>query len=258
MRADHQINLALWISAFAAGVSLMAFPFLFPDMPRWVLWLVFCGGILTCVFTLIYAIYKSKTEDTELGARRLLVISSIAIALLALVFIRVIWIAYTSGDGGKLPDVTIQFVHPEDPSLVLINKSDKTASLIKYSTTMWNLNRPAPQNQLMIPVGSFEFIRSREIGGPLPIFSGSPASATIGAGDRLAGVISVTCPDCAYTRTYWVYIEWRKGGWISEIPLDRTIDIFRLAHDVPEIAKDPEHYFAVIPVDRRISVSRWP
>jgi hypothetical protein len=119
--------------------------------------------------------------------------------------------------GAELPDVTLRFVYPNQPALQLQNISGKVALQIRYTITLWNLDATDnPKNPLQIPVGAFDFIKPGLFGGPLNIFQ--PVATSLKSGNRLFGSASVSCPDCARGRTFWVYIVWDQGGWYSEIP----------------------------------------
>jgi hypothetical protein len=41
----------------------------------------------------------------------------------------------------------------------------------------------------------------------------------------LFGSASTVCPDCQRGHTIWVYIEYGKGGWYSEVPAVEDVEI---------------------------------
>jgi hypothetical protein len=93
----------------------------------------------------------------------------------------------------------------------------EVANQIKYIVTLWNLNAEEnPKNPLQIPVGTFDFVRAGQFGGPENLFG--PVESILHPNDRLFGSAAVSCPLCARGRTYWVYIVWGRGGWYWEVP----------------------------------------
>jgi hypothetical protein len=84
--------------------------------------------------------------------------------------------AYPTVVRAALPDVTLHFVYPEYPSLVIANQSGTTAREIKWEVVLWNLDLPEHTNPLPIPTASFDFIMPHSLGGPQDLFS-SPAVA---------------------------------------------------------------------------------
>jgi hypothetical protein len=112
------------------------------------------------------------------------------------------------------PQIAIRFVYPENPSLQILNLSDVTARDIRYGVGMWNMNKLDKKNTpLPIPSGGVDFLRPRQAGGPLGIFS---VIEPIDQGAELFGSINIQCPDCLSSKTYVVYIVWGQGGWYGQ------------------------------------------
>ena len=107
------------------------------------------------------------------------------------------------------PDVTLRLVYPESPAVMLINLSDVVAREVKYWAAIWNLET---KNILPIPVATFDYIRAHEGGGPLAFFRLPNVQSLLNIGNRLAGFVGVTCPNCVTTHYYWVYVIWEEGG----------------------------------------------
>ncbi len=149
--------------------------------------------------------------------------------------------------GAERPDVTFRFVYPLQPSLLLINNSGKVARDIKYSFLLWNLDRPdlaTDRNPLQIPAAGFDYIRPHERSGAIALFASAGAESDLEPGNRIFGVGMVTCPDCTYTRSFWIYIVWKRSGWIAELPHDRHVDLDKLASDLPKVAGNIEGFFS--------------
>jgi len=113
------------------------------------------------------------------------------------------------------PDIFLKLVYPESPSLVIVNPSDAVAREMKYSVELWNSSQPDDNNPLPIPVGSFDWLKGHSEGGPQILFTAS-ISSPLKPGDKLYGSAAINCPTCIRGRSYFVYIEWGKGGWTAE------------------------------------------
>jgi hypothetical protein len=114
-------------------------------------------------------------------------------------------------------DVSLRFIYPTAPNLVLMNKSTAVAKEIKWSLALWNADLSERNDPLPIPVSAFDWIRPGAESGPLNLFSAPMVASLLKPGDRLIGSASVICPECARGRTYLVYIVWQKGGWFVEV-----------------------------------------
>ena len=121
----------------------------------------------------------------------------------------------------EFPDVTLRFVYPKSPALVLVNQSGKVAHQIKWLVALWNLDLPDRTDPLPISVSTFDFIRPHLESGPQNLFGSSLVSPLLKPGNRLIGSASVQCPDCVRGRTFIVYLVWDQGGWFTEV-LDMT------------------------------------
>jgi hypothetical protein len=132
-----------------------------------------------------------------------------------------------SNAGETAPDVTLRFIYPEMPALVLVNVSNKVAREIKWSVAIWNIDDPraylnpgaAPNahDPLPIPVSTFDFLRPRTASGPQTLFNSPAILPHVKQGQRLAGSASVICPECGRGRSYLVHILFGEGGWYTEV-----------------------------------------
>lgn len=124
------------------------------------------------------------------------------------------------------PDVTLRFIYPASPALVLVNQSAALARDIKWSVVLWNMDdprtyvnaNPGPDahDPLPIPVATFDFLRPHTSGGPQNLFNTPLVAPHIKEGQRLFGSASVICPLCARGHTYIVSIIWGRAGWYVE------------------------------------------
>jgi len=115
------------------------------------------------------------------------------------------------------PDVSLRFVYPKSPSLILVNQSGVIARNIKWTAALWNIDLPDRNNPLPIPVSNFDWIRPHDESGPLDLFGNPSVASLLKPSNRLFGSVSILCPECARGRTYIVYIIWGDSGWFTEI-----------------------------------------
>jgi hypothetical protein len=120
------------------------------------------------------------------------------------------------------PDVSLRFVYPEAPALVLENNSDVIAKDIKWIVALFNMDLPDRNDPLPIPISTFDWIAPHSRGGPQDMFGTAFVAPLLKPGNRLFGSASVTCPTCSRGHTYFVYIEWGKGGWFSEVEAEKS------------------------------------
>ena len=115
-----------------------------------------------------------------------------------------------------LPDVSAKFVGPEEVAILIENsKRAGVAYQPKYGVGLVDLEHP--DDFLRIPTTTGDFIRAGEAWGPNQ-FMGLPGVKNIvKPGDRIFGTVTVSCPTCATTRGYWVYIKAGDGGWYSNM-----------------------------------------
>jgi hypothetical protein len=113
-------------------------------------------------------------------------------------------------------DVSLRFIYPQSPALVLVNRSTRVAREIKWSAAFWNMDLPERNDPLPIPVQTFDWIQPGKEGGPQGLFAAPTVSSLIRPGDRLMGSVSVTCPLCKRGRAFVVWIKWGTEGWYAE------------------------------------------
>jgi len=116
-------------------------------------------------------------------------------------------------------DLTLRFVSPEQPLLIVVNNSDTTVSGGKWQVVLWNASKPGDIQPLRIPTTGIDWIRAHEESAREGVFDGVSSSLT--QGDRLYGCAIVDCPDCAQGHTYAVSIVWGVGGWFSELKISK-------------------------------------
>lgn len=117
----------------------------------------------------------------------------------------------------ELADVTLRFIYPKSPALILVNNSDVIAKNIKWSVALWNMDLPDRNDPLPIPVNTFDWIKPHDEGGPQNLFNTRLVSPLLKQGNRLFGSVALDCPECKRGRTYIVKITWGNSGWYAEI-----------------------------------------
>jgi hypothetical protein len=157
----------------------------------------------------------------------------------------------------KPPDVTLRFVYPKAPALVIANPSDSVVRDIKWAVGLWNMDLPDRDDPLPIPVSTFDWIRPHDEGGPQNLFDGPLVAPLLKSGNRLFGSVSVLCPECSRGRTYIVYIVWGKSGWFSEVENEKAGKLIIPANFLKE---GREAYFkaleAAVPEKSRIPIAQ--
>jgi hypothetical protein len=155
------------------------------------------------------------------------------------------------------PDIFLKLVYPEAPALVIVNPSDAVARDMKYAIELWNSSLPDGDNPLQIPTGSFDWLKGHTEGGPEKLFTAS-ISSLLTPGDKLYGSASINCPTCVRGRSYIVYIEWGKGGWVAEINDPKGM-LVAPAKNTREGRMGFFHQLEqAIPADQRIPIGAFP
>jgi hypothetical protein len=122
----------------------------------------------------------------------------------------------------KQPDVSLAFVYPKSPALLILNSPAALARDIKWMVALWNMDLPDRNDPLPLPVSTFDWIRPGDNGGPQNLFNQPNVAPLVKDGDRLCGTASVICPTCDRGRTYFVYIVLGQGGWFSEVQAETS------------------------------------
>jgi hypothetical protein len=135
------------------------------------------------------------------------------------------WVDNKETAANEHPDVSLRFVYPKSPALVLVNNSEIIARDIKWVVVLFNMDLPDRDDPLPIPINTFDWLKPHTEGGPQNLFRSELVSPLLKPGNRLFGSASVTCPACARGRTYVVYIVWGEGGWFAELEDEKSGDI---------------------------------
>lgn len=153
------------------------------------------------------------------------------------------------------PDVTMRLVFPERPALLLENNSDATATQIKYTVALLNIDGPDVGKPAQIPIATFDFIKGHEKGGPQNLFDPPQIAKTPNKGQKLFGWIQISCPSCIKTHYYWAYIHFGLSGWYSEVPMERHEAIAKwLSDNGPYTDASVDKILSIIPVRDRIEI----
>lgn len=155
------------------------------------------------------------------------------------------------------PDIFLKLVYPENPSLVIVNRSDAVARDMKYAVELFSSSLRDTDNPLQIPTGTFDWLKGHTEGGPNTLFTAS-ISSLLKPGDKLYGSANINCPTCVRGRSYLVYIEWGKGGWIAETSDPKGMLLIP-TKNTPEGRME---YFnqieQAVAADQRIAIGAWP
>lgn len=118
----------------------------------------------------------------------------------------------------RQPDVHAVLLYPQRPSILLVDQSEsKTARQASFEPRFRNLSHKISDTAFDLYGGksvSCDYISPQTSCGPFQLEF--PGKAIFVAGDELFGLVTVSCPDCAAFRTYWVYISFPKDGVFAE------------------------------------------
>ncbi len=159
--------------------------------------------------------------------------------------------------GAELPNVIMRLVYPTRPALMLQNISGVTASQIKYSFALVNIDGPQIGQPAQIRIATADFIPGHEQVGPQNIFDPPQIVKTPNNWQKLFGWIQVLCPTCIKTHIYYVYIHFGFDGWYSEVSKERHEEIVKLLRDNGPYTgsdKDIDRILALIEHDKRIAI----
>jgi len=115
----------------------------------------------------------------------------------------------------KQPEISLRFVDPKSPAVLLVNDSNVIARDIKWGVILWDRNSKDP---IALPIPHpplWPWIKPGFRGGPQDIFN--VVQSRIKTGDMIFGTAYVDCPDCAKGKTYLVSIDYGHGGWFVEV-----------------------------------------
>jgi hypothetical protein len=135
------------------------------------------------------------------------------------------------------PDLTLEFFGTDRLAFCIENRGPQVASDPKYTIVLVDLTNqwrapPAVQDRmpgtqpLPIPTKLVnDFVRTNECLGSFAIIP-DEVKQFVKDGDRLFGMIWITCPQCKLTRSYWLGYEAWKVGWYSYNDPARNIPLF--------------------------------
>jgi hypothetical protein len=250
----------LYLAAVALALFGIFAPYKWHEMPNWIT----NSALFLALFLALWAVGLSLPARAK-RIKKLLAAFLIAGGITALVSGLVLYLDKSPSEPPTTlaPDVTLRFIYPDRPALLLINNSDKVAKQIKWTVVLWNLddprafsNNPHPPDvhePFPIPVSTFDFIPAHSTGGPQGLL-GTPIASYIRSGNRLVGTASVNCADCDRGHSYVISTIVDQGGWFSEIDLkngDLVIPPKLTKQSVIEYAKAIE----AVPTDKRISIT---
>jgi hypothetical protein len=214
------------------------------------------GALLALVAAIIIDLIVRSPWTNRWSKRPKIFLATSAIGLLIAASWRPIWEDFR---GPINPDVKLYFVHPSRPAVVLWNDSDVVANTVIYSFALWNLD--SPLNDLKTPLqvlsAKADYIRANQAAGPNAIFDTPAILSRLKKGNRIFGVVSVSCPQCLKRRQYWFNASWEKGGWYSEILQEAgQVNLPKIFEILPLISKDTEAFFRDVPPNQRKEIAK--
>jgi hypothetical protein len=144
-------------------------------------------------------------------------VSRIGLAFGVLLLLVAIGLAFKTAPA---PDLTLHFVNPKSPALVLVNKSSVIAREIKWQVALWDRDHPDRVDQLPIPVGGFDWLKPGEESIPRELFYLPSVTSLLKPGARLMGSALVSCSTCRKSRSYIVSVDLGNRAWFAEINVE--------------------------------------
>ncbi|MEO7975169.1 MAG: hypothetical protein ABIU84_16435, partial [Thermoanaerobaculia bacterium] len=155
-------------------------------------------------------------------------------------------------------EICLKLVNPKSLAWVVENCGSVVLREGKVSAFLVDLDQirraDGGFDALQVPTRGFErgdWIRAGAGLGPYGIGSLPAVKSVISSGHRVAGYISVDCPECRSSRTYWVYWVVGHDGWYSEIPNGRSVSTGALGKSLAGLVSSPEQFFTGIPAEAR-------
>jgi hypothetical protein len=100
---------------------------------------------------------------------------------------------------------------------LLHDDSSVPAEKILYWYLLYDLDKPVDGKLSLLPIPSAgaDWVRPHESAGPMLIFN--IGNLRIDKGDRLAGLIGVSCPNCKKVRWLYADINYGTDGWYAPL-----------------------------------------
>lgn len=122
----------------------------------------------------------------------------------------------------KVADLGLEFWGKDSLTFRFLNFGNESAQNPKYTFVIIDLTNqysypkePDVTQPLPIPTQVIsDFVRPKEGLGSFEVLN-EATKQHVKAGDKLFGLVWVTCFNCAMTRPYWLYFEVGKGAWYS-------------------------------------------
>ena len=143
-----------------------------------------------------------------------------------------------------LPDVELNFVHPQSISYQLVNSSSKIAENILVSFGIFDLDSN-PSGPLPIPSIEYDYVNKESEKGPFTLLHKFAKE-----NHRYFGIVYVGCKGCNRLRTYWLFVK--HGSATDSFYAERNeSDIYEI--NIHDLVNNTEKYLkGVIPEHRRI------
>lgn len=147
-----------------------------------------------------------------------------------------------------LPNVELEFVHPQSISYRLVNNSPKIAEDILVSFGVFDLDSNST-GPVPIPSVEYNYVNRESAKGPFTFFYKFAQK-----NHRYFGIVYVGCRGCERLNTYWIYA---RHGSADECFYAERNDRDTYEINVPNIVNDTENYLEkIVPQNRRIEIKK--
>ena len=150
------------------------------------------------------------------------------------------------------PDVRLIPLQPKELELMIYNASGtKIAKDVHYAVSLMIVDRPATSGvypAFSTETTNIDYIRPSSAYAPSILRFHNGDSIPVTKGARLFGWASITCPDCAKDRVYWVYWKYQEAGYYLESE-DGKMPFGQMPAKTPETILDEFlHMPGIIPI----------
>jgi len=138
----------------------------------------------------------------------------------------------------QTPDVSMSFyTEGGNPRFSIFNSGGEAAQQPKWTFALGDLTNeyyphypsdPNSSQPLPIPTNKVDdYVKPHSYLGNFAVFNDVTANF-IKSGDQIFGFATISCSNCAGSRSYWLYWEAGNGGWYANFtPLDKDAQLFK-------------------------------
>jgi hypothetical protein len=151
------------------------------------------------------------------------------------------------------PDLSAVIVYPQNIAAMMVNNSEVTVKDAVLSAFLWRVSPSGGEVLQVRPYRDGITLRKHEAAKPYWLIYSQSSGDKVKEGDRVFGWVEVTCPDCLYTRRYWVNAFHGIGGWYAEMPLNQPPPmnfVYRSMGRIDEVLP------SLVPINSRRSIEQ--